>query len=87
VKLAAGVWMISYHDLYITTKDISRTRLFNLPFSLMVICTRAGGWELWDMRGGFESSELLAGEYAGADKWLVLEENEHVILDSRKNND
>lgn len=74
--------MISYHDLYITTEHISRTKLFNLSFSLMVICTRTGGWELWDMRGGFQNSELVAGEYAK--NWLVLEDGDHVIIDSRK---
>lgn len=65
----------SYHDLYITTADIPRTSIFNLPFSLALSCTRSGGWELWS---GNES--LVAGEYA--ERGLRLDVSGHMIVDS-----
>jgi hypothetical protein len=73
---------LSYHDIHITTEKIFRTSIFNLPFNLMVTCTRVGGWELWDTSGGISTAVLLAGEYD--DSWLVLDVAGHVILDSRK---
>ncbi|QDH83663.1 hypothetical protein [Achromobacter phage Motura] len=51
----------SYHDLFITTPDIERTSISDLPFPLMVTCSRLGGWELWS--GCSADSKLLAGEY------------------------
>lgn len=74
---------MSYHDLYITTATIPRTRLFNLPFALMVTCTRVGGWELLDCSKGIAEARILAGEYAGP-AWLVLDVNGHTIVDSRR---
>ena len=83
---------MSYHDLYITTANIPRTRLFDLPYGLQVMCTRVGGWQLWDMNqvqyleGRLPPSRgaLLAGEYDHPDKWLVLDVNGQVIIDSRR---
>lgn len=66
--------MSSYHDLHITTAFIPRTSIFNLPFNLMVTCTRLGGWELW------ESQVLLAGEYS--QNGLILDVDGNVIVDS-----
>jgi hypothetical protein len=71
----------SYHDLHVTAPGITRTSLFDLPFDLQVICTRASGWGLWRIRA--LESTLLAGEYEGEDKWLVLDVAGHVIVDSR----
>lgn len=49
----------SYHDVIVAANN--RTyRLFNLPFSVRLQCTRVGGWELWNT---YEKDELLAGEY------------------------
>lgn len=73
----------SYHDLYVTTKDIPRTKLFNLPYGLIVMCSRVTGWELVDAKNGLRTAELLGGEYEGPDKWLVLDVSGHVITDSR----
>ncbi len=74
----------SYHDLYITTKDIERTSIFDLPFNYELYCTRASGWVLafhhLDMPG---TVTKVAGEYEGKDHWLVLDVKGHVILDSR----
>lgn len=75
----------SYHDLYITTSFFDRTSIFNLPYSIRVTCTRTGGWEVWELWGGMERQ--LGGEWAGPDKWLVLDVAGHVILDSRKEED
>jgi hypothetical protein len=66
--------MTSYHDLHITTATVPRTSIFNLPFNLMVTCTRGGGWELW------ESQVLMAGEYS--QNGLILDVDGHVIVDS-----
>jgi hypothetical protein len=81
----------SYHDLHITTAEIPRTSIFNLPYGLQVMCTRVSGWQLWDMNqtqygGGLPPSQgvLLAGEYDGEDKWLVLDVDGDVIIDSRE---
>jgi len=74
----------SYHDLYITTIGIQRTRLFDLPYGFRVVCTRVSGWELWRFpdRNPHEP-ELLAGEYDAPDNWLVLDVAGQVIVDSR----
>jgi hypothetical protein len=82
--------MPSYHDLHITTAEIERTSVFNLPYGLQVTCTRTGGWELWDMNatqpggGRIKPSRgvLIAGEYSS--KWLVLDVAGVVIVDSRE---
>lgn len=70
----------SYHDLFITTQDIKRTSIFNLPYGLFVTCNRTSGWELW--KGIGNDATLLAGEYD--EKWLVLDVAGHTIVDSRK---
>ena len=81
----------SYHDLHITTARIPRTRLFDLPYGLEVMCTRVGGWQLWDMNQTQYPKGLppsrgveLAGEFADPDEWLVLDVDGHVIVDSRR---
>lgn len=73
---------MSYHDLFITTHTIPRTAIFNLPFNLAVICSRSGGWELWDGIDN-KNSKCLAGEYAGENDWLILDVAGHVIVNSR----
>lgn len=75
----------SYHDLHITTAEIPRTSIFNLPYGLRVTCCRVAGWELWrhrDLNAG--EYELIAGEYDGPEKWLVLDVAGHVIVDGRE---
>lgn len=76
----------SYHHLHITTAKIPRSRLFDLPYGLSVTCNRVSGWEAWQAPGDGPASEsvLLGGEYAGPDRWLVLDVAGYVILDSRK---
>lgn len=64
----------SYHDLHITTAQIPRTSIFNLPFGLEVSCNRVGGWSLW------HGQEQLAGEFS--DKGLLLDLSGVVICDS-----
>lgn len=70
----------SYHDLYITAADLPRSRLADLPFNVHVLCTRAGGWEVWHNPDRAGEPQLLAGEYSAAG--LVLDVAGHVILDS-----
>lgn len=73
--------MPSYHDLHVTTEDIPRTSIFNLPYGLQVVCNRVGGWALID------GVNLLAGEYEGPDKWLILDVNGIEIVNSRDRED
>ena len=82
---------MSYHDLHITTAQIPRTSIFNLPYGLQLQCTRVSGWELWDMNRMQRPLNLppsrgvlLAGEYADPEEWLVLDVDGHVVLDSRR---
>ena len=71
-------------DLWITTAQIKRERLSRLPYSLLLTCTRTAGWELWNITNGLHRGELLAGEYAGPEDWLVLDVDGCVIADSRR---
>lgn len=64
-------------ELYITTKDMKRTSISDLPFGHMVTCNRVGGWELW-----LGEETRLAGEYE-PEHWLVLDVDGQVICDSR----
>jgi hypothetical protein len=80
--------MPSYHDLFITTAKIPRTALFNLPFRVEVICSRASGWTVWakgEERAGLKE-ELLGGEYGYDDEtgegWLILDVAGHEICNS-----
>jgi len=72
----------SYHDLHITTRDIPRTSIFNLPYAYQVLCTRSAGWELWlGVEPGMrEAEKLVAGEYCV--NGLRLDIDGHVIADS-----
>lgn len=74
--------MPSYHDLHITTTKIPRTSIFNLPFRVLVHCTRVSGWEVWVRKEDNLSEELLGGEYEGPGKGLRLDVAGHVIVDS-----
>ena len=47
----------SYNDISIQFND-SRHSFINMPYDVVLQCTRAGGWELWQGR-----TKLLAGEY------------------------
>lgn len=71
----------TYHDLHITTPELPRTSIFNLPFNVQVTCTRAGGWQVWHRPDRDSEDVLLAGEYAGDDKALRLDVAGHVIVD------
>jgi len=75
----------TYHDLYITTPTIPRTRFSNLPSTLLVTCNRSAGWELWrpGPTGVPGMDKLLAGEFGPPELWLVLDVAGHVIVDSR----
>lgn len=75
----------SYHDLYITTPLFDRTSIFDLPYSILVRCCRTTGWEVWESYGGLTDKieRLIAGEYAGPEKWIVLDVNGGIIVDSR----
>ena len=71
---------LTYHDLYITTAAIPRTSISRLPYGVKVTCSRVTGWSLLDESDGYNQARLLAGEYD--DKWLRLDVDGHVILDT-----
>jgi hypothetical protein len=73
----------SYHDLHVTTPDISRTSIFSLPYGLQVTCSRVSGWELWRTAARPADWTLLGEEYADPGRWLVLDVDGHVVVDSR----
>ena len=77
----------SYHDLHITTAEIERTSIFNLPYDLTVQCSRVSGWQLWRTATSLRDWRLLGGEYEGPDKWLVLDVAGTVIANSRDRED
>jgi hypothetical protein len=72
---------LSYHDVYITTPELPRTALSNLPFNVQVLCTRTGGWEVWHTPVRDKPAVLLAGEFAGDEQALRLDVAGHVIVD------
>ena len=65
--------MPSYHDVYVTTRDIPRTSIFNLPYGYEITCNRIGGWSLW------QGNTQVATEYGLG---LVIDVDGHVIVDS-----
>lgn len=64
----------SYHDLHITTAEIPRASIFNLPYGYEATCNRVGGWCLW------RDKRLVAGEYG--DDGLRLDVGGSIIVDS-----
>jgi hypothetical protein len=75
----------SYHDLNITTNEIKQTSIFDLPFNIQVICTRVGGWEVWDTCGSTDLVKwiLLGSEY-DENKPLKLDVKDEIIVNSFK---
>jgi hypothetical protein len=71
---------LSYHHLHITTADLPRTSIFNLPFNVQVHCTRVGGWQVWHRPDDRGELVQLAGEYSK--NGLRLDVAGHVICDS-----
>lgn len=54
----------SYHDVVIAANN-RLYELFNLPFSVQLMATRTGGWELWNLANDHNGNkdEKIAGEY------------------------
>ncbi len=69
----------TYHDLHITTVDMERTAISNLPFNVEVTCTRSAGWQVWHRPDPKGPPVKLAGEYG---EGLRLDVAGHVIVDS-----
>ena len=81
-----GETEMSYHNLHITTLNLARTSIFNLPYRVRVTCSRVAGWEVWALAeprsldgGGDLPEELLGGEYGPP---LRLDVAGHIIVDS-----
>lgn len=73
---------LSYHDVYLTTAKLPRTSIFNMPYGYILTCDRMAGWCLY-----FDTpcdNNLVGAEYSTDDKWLVIDVNGHVVLDSRR---
>lgn len=71
----------SYHDLHITTDTIERTSIFNLPYRVIVTCTRLSGWQVSARRERDLPAYLIGGEYDGPG--MLLDVGGVVICDSR----
>lgn len=71
---------ISYHDLHVTTENIERTSIFDLPYGYRVSCCRVAGWTLDFTDDGCEWQQI-AGEYH--ENWLQLDFAGLLICDSR----
>lgn len=83
---------LSFRNVYITTPRIMRQRLTDLPYGVRIVCDRAAGWRVFAGKDDrpreivvSEHRELLAGEFDGPDRWLILDINGQTIVDSRKN--
>ena len=75
---------MSYHDVYVTTPHIPRRRLFDCPYTIEIRCTRTEGWTVWNIpHGNTVAGILLGGEYAGPDRWLLLDVEGAILCDSR----
>lgn len=61
----------SYHDVVVHVAGGRAYRIFDSAYGLRLTCTRAGGWELWNVWGGKE--ELLAGEYGSTRLSVVVD--------------
>ena len=67
--------------IYVTTKYIPRTRIFDLPYNFEITCNRVEGWSLWNMND-IHNPKLLGGEYDGASKALCIDIDGHIIMNS-----
>lgn len=75
----------SYHDVHLTTKEFARRRIADMAYEYELSCTRVAGWQLWFREDPADRSKdrLVGGEYE-TDKFLVIDIEGHIILDSRK---
>lgn len=55
---------MSYHDVVVFVNG-QKYEIAN-HYGIMLTCTRAGGWELWDVSGG-AGEKQIGGEYSGND--------------------
>lgn len=79
-RVMPGIPAPSYHHLHVMTAEIPRTSIFNLPYGYEVSCSRVTGWQLWRTAMNVTDGQLIAGEYAGRDKWLILDVDGIVIV-------
>lgn len=72
---------MSYHDLYITTNEIPRTSISDLPFGVEVSCDRTTGWVVYYKQ--FKKEPVCMGSEFDEENWLVLDVKGTIIVDSR----
>lgn len=68
----------SYHSVKVTVGD-KEYKIFDSSYSLILTCTRTGGWELWEKR---EGTETLLGQEFGTALFLI-EADGQIICDNR----
>lgn len=63
----------SYHDVVIAANN-RLYELFNLPYSVRLMATRSGGWELWNVANDHNGNkdEKIAEEYGRAPMTLYV---------------
>jgi hypothetical protein len=71
----------SYHDVFVTTREIPRTSVFDLPYGYELSCTRVGGWQL--IRHPDSGPAAVVAEEYSSHHWLVIDVAGHTVLDSR----
>lgn len=73
----------TYHDLHLSMNDLPRTSIFDLPFNVVVHCTRSTGWQVWHRPDRDKPEVLLASEYTDTiQEAMILDVAGHVIVDS-----
>lgn len=68
----------SYHDVVVIFDGV-RYKVFDQPYSMLITCTRAGGWEFWENYQGAQT--LLGGEFNA--KPFRIEVNGIPIVDNQ----
>ena len=69
---------VTYHDVYITTRDSERKSIFDRPYGFVIHCSRTRGWSIW------QDERLVAEEFGGNGKpWFIIDVAGHVVIDTR----
>jgi len=71
---------VTYHDVYITTRDSERKSIFDLPYGYVINCSRTRGWSVW------LNETLVTDEFRSTympKPWMVIDVAGHVIIDTR----
>ena len=72
----------TYHDVVVTVNGTDY-RVFDQPYSLMLTCTRAAGWELWEsFASKIHEPRLIGGEFNNDDFKISIVN--HIICERKR---